>query len=234
MNSRIIPLNLPAKLAEEVEGNPVASRLESAIANCFPGLDDVRNLDRRFFPGLIFSFVRFDPHDVNATTGARLVAVDTEDPDLPTVYPDPRKVPQKLLRQIASLSDALKAGTAIFLDAVTVAGVRIDFRYETGEAFNWDVSWRIIRSLKKEEIEIQLGARPQLNPPFHMTLKHARRAFQNKNGEISAAFKAGELTQSLCSPWQHDFRDCSCNYWASNHPDIVLPSRPATIEGSSA
>ena len=35
------------------------------------------------------------------------------------------------------------------------------------------------------------------------------------------------LTQSLCSPWTHDFRDCACFYWASNHPDIALPPLPA-------
>jgi len=29
------------------------------------------------------------------------------------------------------------------------------------------------------------------------------------------------MLQSLCSPWQHDFRDCYCHYWASNHPDVV-------------
>ena len=39
-------------------------------------------------------------------------------------------------------------------------------------------------------------------------------------------FLPGELTQSLCSPWTHDFRDCACYYWASNHPDIALPPLP--------
>jgi hypothetical protein len=39
-------------------------------------------------------------------------------------------------------------------------------------------------------------------------------------------FLPGELTQSLCSPWTHDFRDCGCFYWASNHPDIALPLLP--------
>ena len=39
---------------------------------------------------------------------------------------------------------------------------------------------------------------------------------------ISGAYQPGELLQGLCSPWQHDFRDCSCFYWAANHPDIVL------------
>ena len=31
----------------------------------------------------------------------------------------------------------------------------------------------------------------------------------------------GELTQSLCSPWQHDYRDCGCYYWAASRPDYV-------------
>ena len=31
----------------------------------------------------------------------------------------------------------------------------------------------------------------------------------------------GELTQGLCSPWQNDFRECSCYYWASARPDYV-------------
>ena len=32
---------------------------------------------------------------------------------------------------------------------------------------------------------------------------------------------AGELTQGLCSPWQNDYRECSCYYWASARPDYV-------------
>jgi hypothetical protein len=43
---------------------------------------------------------------------------------------------------------------------------------------------------------------------------------------LAKVFLPGELTQSLCSPWTHDFRDCGCQYWASNHPDIALPPLP--------
>jgi hypothetical protein len=32
---------------------------------------------------------------------------------------------------------------------------------------------------------------------------------------------AGELTQSLCSPWQNDYRECGCYYWAASRPDYV-------------
>ncbi len=31
----------------------------------------------------------------------------------------------------------------------------------------------------------------------------------------------GELTQSLCSPWQNDYRECACFYWAATRPDYV-------------
>lgn len=31
----------------------------------------------------------------------------------------------------------------------------------------------------------------------------------------------GELTQSLCSPWQADYRECGCFYWAASRPDYV-------------
>jgi hypothetical protein len=32
---------------------------------------------------------------------------------------------------------------------------------------------------------------------------------------------AGELTQGLCSPWQNDYRECACYYWAASRPDYV-------------
>jgi hypothetical protein len=38
----------------------------------------------------------------------------------------------------------------------------------------------------------------------------------------------GELTQGLCSPWQNDFRECSCYYWASARPDYVNVDVTAT------
>src|ERR1700724_1630523 len=55
--NRIFPRNLTAQAGIEIAGNPVTTRLESGVGNCFPGLEfDHRNLDRRFFPGLIFNF----------------------------------------------------------------------------------------------------------------------------------------------------------------------------------
>ena len=36
-----------------------------------------------------------------------------------------------------------------------------------------------------------------------------------------AEYRPGDLTRSLCSPWQYDFALCDCFYWASNKPDMV-------------
>jgi hypothetical protein len=37
-----------------------------------------------------------------------------------------------------------------------------------------------------------------------------------------------ELQSSMCTPWQYDFRDCKCYYWAANVRDTLR--RLATIE----
>ena len=64
--NKIFPRNLTAQAAYQIAGNPVVTRPEDAVANCFPGLEvDIRNLDRRFFPGLVFDFIE---------SGARLRA----------------------------------------------------------------------------------------------------------------------------------------------------------------
>ena len=57
MTDKIFARNLTARAERRTAGNPDNSRLESGVANCFPGLEfDHRNLDRRFFPGLVFDF----------------------------------------------------------------------------------------------------------------------------------------------------------------------------------
>jgi hypothetical protein len=63
---KIFPRNLTARAGYIVTGNPTNSRPEAGVDNCFPGLEfDQRNLDQRFFPGLVFYYHRAD--------GARLI-----------------------------------------------------------------------------------------------------------------------------------------------------------------
>ena len=56
--------------------------------------------------------------------------------------------------------------------------------------------------------------------------------FEAGSAVISSALaQPGELTQGLCSPWQNDYRECSCYYWASARPDFV--NVEATPSGTS-
>jgi hypothetical protein len=62
---------------------------------------------------------------------------------------------------------------------------------------------RTLKTLKRVELEVR---------PF----------FEGDTAVISRELaKAGELTQGLCSPWQNDYRECACFYWASARPDYV-------------
>ena len=237
MNEKIFPRNLTARAAIKIAGNPVTTRLESGVGNCFPGLEfDHRNLDRRFFPGLVFNFGVIPPV---------LEKVDDQDP---------------------ALADTSQEGSAAFSDAVARALNRLrtgEWRLSSiaqgGRSLDLQAMaavppsdqpdsalfWRMVRSLTADQVTIvltQLPAAPTsaLPPPARtlpptVTLTHFRRRFIDPDtGVLSAAYLPGELTQSLCSPWMHDFRDCACNYWASNHPDIALGADDALAANGPA
>ena len=71
---KLFPRNLTARADYVVRGNPVVSRPESGADNSHPGLEfDQRNLDRGFFPGLLFDF--------QFGVGARLVDVQPPWPE---------------------------------------------------------------------------------------------------------------------------------------------------------
>jgi len=85
-------------------------------------------------------------------------------------------------------------------------------------------AWTALRLLKEEsQVTLTLTRSPR---PGQISLTGARVRYLDDDGALSRVFEPGELTQSLCSPWTHDFRDCGCYYWASNHPDIALPPLP--------
>ena len=62
--------------------------------------------------------------------------------------------------------------------------------------------------------------------PTHSQLRHNRvrspKVLRRRHSRYSEALAGpGELTQGLCSPWQNDYRECSCYYWASSRPDYI-------------
>lgn len=213
MIPKIFPRNLTARAAAQLAGNPVTSRLESAVGNCFPGLEfDHRNLDRRFFVGLIFEFT---------DAGVQLLEVDLKDPDLASEA--------QLQRALTGATGTKLRNGRWFLQTIAQGGKTIAMSQD-GANLELMVAWRLVHSLEPGRVTIELKNRAEQPgervAADSVTLKGHRRTFVGPSGVISAAYSPGELTQSLCSPWMHDFRDCACFYWASNHPDIVLAQDP--------
>jgi hypothetical protein len=221
--ARIVPLNLPAAFQSEILGNPASSRLESTVANCMPGLEiDHKNLDRRFFPGLVF--------EISLNLGMQLVDVD----------PDEAGLPEELRARLVQLKEQLKSEPPIYLAALEQTKpdstkIRIELwnPNQTGSIVPLDdsVVWRLIRSLDSGPVTIAFALRGAHGLSPLLELSGPRRVYQNPDGTLSDVYQPGELGQSLCSPWQHDFRDCSCNFWAANHPDIAFPEEPDSIAG---
>lgn len=178
--NKIFPRNLTAQAAYLVPGNPVITRPEDAVANCFPGLEiDIRNLDRRFFPGLVFDFIE---------EGARLAYVDAfQDPDLKLNTDDARQ----LYLQLADddLQKRLSKGSW-YLDEIEQNGLRISMK-----SLKDTTAWRIVRSLELGPVTIRLKQRKteHVSRPHRrkhtVTLKGWRRRFMDpKTGVLSGAY----------------------------------------------
>jgi len=218
----LTPLNIAARLSRPAVGNPAAATLASGVANCFPGLEfDHRNLDRRFFPGLVVEFA--DQPGSQASFGAVVVAVDLDDPLLAEL-PAGDALRTKLRHVQATMG---QDGSAWWVATVGQGGVVVDPTQVKGLPMGSVATWRIVRSLERGAVTLVLRRFAAGGPSQEeLTLEGSRRAYLGRSEALDGAYAAGELTQSLCSPWQHDFRDCGCYYWASNHPDIAIEPAP--------
>ena len=244
-SGKIFPRNLTARAEYQAAGNPAVTRLEDVVANCYPGLElDVRNLDRRFFPGLVFEFVGRDDntaaYDEPQRYGAWLRYVDyLLDPELQSEAPDAKR----LLIDIMLSAGTLSTGGDWYLEWVEQDGKRLSMYLHNPDNPDYPLDglyvWRLLRGLAPGPLKIALKRRAGGAHSKEVVLDGWRRHFTDPvTGVINGAYQPGELLQSLCSPWQHDFRDCACMYWASNHPDAVFqeiePGEPTLPNGEAA
>jgi hypothetical protein len=166
--SKIFPRNLTARAAYRVVGNPVSTRLESGVGNCFPGLEfDHRNLDRRFLPGVVVEFnsTNDSPPSEVALRGARLIELDPQDPGLlgtSSASVAEQAALGELRRRIAAL-DVDPATQAWFIAAITQGGVRIEMEGPSagGAVLPFDglTVWRLVRCLEPGTVDVELRAR---------------------------------------------------------------------------
>ncbi|MGI9023260.1 MAG: ferritin-like domain-containing protein, partial [Acidimicrobiales bacterium] len=175
------------------------------------------------FPGLVVEFA--DPLVAQPSMGGVVTQVDLDDP----VLAEAAATHPALAGALAAFAAEVAADArAWWIVRITQGGVVIDPLAIRGLFLDSLGTWRIVRSLEPGPVQLVLNRFGDDGVlAGEVVLDGPRRAYLAEGDAIDAGYAPGELTQSLCSPWQHDFRDCGCYYWASNHPDIAIePLQP--------
>ncbi len=233
----LTPRNLSAQIHYEAKGNPISSRPITSVANCCPGLEvDFRAVWRRLFRGIELReydnlVVRIDK-DCDPETlikianlaGHRLLRVNVAGPDGKTAVltmtrikgpassDTDGKIDLTTRLNPSGLAPLEWSNALAYVLTHAREHVRCDFTAEP----SWEQQQELIEEDRDEKGKIVRAANyvsvDLLVRPF----------FEDDTAVISDVLaKAGELTQGLCSPWQNDYRECSCYYWASARPDFV-------------
>lgn len=209
------PRNLSAQLRYPGRGNPPASHPRSAISNCFPGLEfDFRAIWRRMFEGIVIS------ENNNYVTEA-------EDASLAHL------IGRRLLRVEGRALSVLTKGPIIPGRNPTTLTTSDN---PDGVAFmEWSNSIALLLAHQGSEVDCEFTRDQAIKevlpgntdvPTIKASLK-LRHIFERTDaGEILPVLaevlaRPGELSQGLCSPWQNDYRECACYYWAASRPDYV-------------
>lgn len=213
----LTPRNLSAQLSFVAKGNPVSSRPETAIANCNPGLEmDFRAVWRRLFEGIVLRewdnlVVDVDPEQDDPQKlmlkGHRLLRVAGVQVIGQKIGPSPADPNDSVVLSTEDNPHAvqpLEWSNALAHVLRKYSGKRVTCDFTPHQAWFDQQPWP---GDKGKFISMEFTVRP---------------FFEEGTALISRVLaQAGELTQGLCSPWQNDYRECSCYYWASARPDFV-------------
>jgi hypothetical protein len=226
---RLRPVNKSAELLYKPAGNPISSHPITAIANCCPGLEfDFRAVWRRLFVGITLvehdNLVVDADHQFRHLRGRRLLKMDGH----------------KVVTKIKGPKTSNPTGSAVETNEDNPQGVicmewsnsLARILTKAGEKVTClfsDERWGPRTALRKypEGDPDETGdSEDTENPEYRVkTIEQQleiRNFFEAGSAVVSEELaEAGELTQGLCSPWQNDFRECSCYYWASSRPDYV-------------
>jgi len=235
--TRLRPRNGTAKRATSTlemrgAGNPPASHPSSAISNCFPGLEfDFRNIWRRMFVGIVL-------------TEHNNFVVDVEDPQ----YAD---LKGRRLLAVEGRAVMTRATGPVIPGRGQGERLPIDGNNEAVVFMEWSNTIALVLGQQgktvscvftedESQAEI-LYASSRTSVKTKVRQMELRRIFEDISieGQVEQTAvlarelaQPGELTQGLCSPWQNDYRECACYYWAASRPDYVNVT--STPEGASA
>jgi hypothetical protein len=217
--TKIRPQNLAAQKDYRARGNPPNTQPVTAISNCFPGLEfDFRAIWRRMFVGIELSEYN------NYVTGVDAGFEHLKDHRLLLIEDDKEKLLPTGVTTTGVVNPALADGP--LASSINPNGVSF---------MEWSNSLARIWSMQGKPARVwftpSLSTAEVLPPDATAGLKEAtlevRSIFEGTAaGERTAALalplaEPGELSQGLCSPWQNDYRECACYYWAASRPDYV-------------
>ena len=201
---------MSAQLQYRGMGNSPGSHPSSAVSNSFPGLEmDFRNIWKNIFEGIVLLEYSNLVTGVDENADKKIKALMSEGPVYELITADEKKMTAPLTGPAHRHTHKLSGDVALewsnaLAEILPKAGqvVRCKFQNNTN---------------RRKHITVDLKVR------------HFFDVDLNRNGKITsqrvvisrAMAGPGDLTQSLCSPWQNDYRECGCFYWAASRPDYV-------------
>ncbi|WFU07490.1 hypothetical protein QA648_36375 (plasmid) [Rhizobium sp. CB3171] len=223
--TKISPSNLSAQLSYRARGNPWNTQPVTAISNCFPGLEfDFRVIWRRMFEGLLLmechNLVIDGEGPLAELKNHRLLGI--EDPERVGVAPLPLVVETfgtTMPGNVDELGNPHNKNGVSFME------------WSNSLARIFDAQGRTVTGYFTADESLDEVLLPTDKTEFARLKKvglTVRRIFEvspidnQPMATISQSLiEPGELSQGLCSPWQNDYRECACYYWAASRPDYV-------------
>ena len=221
MKDKITQQNKMAQLHYRAVGNPINTLPTSAISNCFPGLEyDFKNFWRNVFEGI--TLLEWDNY-----------VIETDDEHKDLLHHRLLKVDERVI--VVTTQGPYMPGS----DAVPLA-----FSEEPSISpapITMELSNALSHVLQKQGQEATCTF-TKLPSPNHQDMPKDKSEVKVAKLKVRKVFDSnsivpgpeyldpGILTQTLCSPWQHDYRECSCYYWPASRPDYVnVDSTPEGI-----
>ncbi len=210
---KIAVSDLVSQIGYRGNGNPFCILPRTAISNCFPGLEfDFRNFWRRAFDGIVLiennNYVIETSETYKDLLHTRLVAIDGKPTTVSTsgpVFPGGDNTP---------LSNSSNPNGVSFMEwSNNMAAVL----QKQGQ----EVVCHFTVKPSTEEVVVTAEELKKKNKYRAVTLKVNTLFEKNTAAFSDDILKPGELTQGLCAPWQNDYRECACYYWAASRPDYV-------------
>jgi hypothetical protein len=209
MKMKIDPRNRMAQLLHRATGNPSNTLPSSAISNCFPGLEfDFKAFWRRAFVGIVLQ--EWDNY-----------VVDIED----DVYQDLKhhrllKVDgRNILTQVTG--PQMPGGGSVVLTQNNPNGT-ISMEWSNALTYVMRQQGHTVKChFTPQATDVMPAIPDQTTEMLEIDLRIRRMFDGDSVAPAEGVLQAGELTQGLCSPWQHDYRECACYYWPASRPDYV-------------